>query len=655
MCGIAGIYSYEPGLITLPLLLKMGRAIRHRGPDDESFLLANLDEPGWAQRYQAPLDLVEAATGHFDISAELLAEWLNHGSASKPFVTAQVGFAHRRLKIIDLKGGRQPLSSADGMIWLSYNGEIYNYKELRSELEAAGRHFQTKSDTEVIIYAYAEWGEESFSRLNGIFAYSLLDRRKKRLYLVRDQLGIKPLYYARLNGGSLAFASEYKALLGLPGLGRQPDYTALAEHFTFQNTYGNKTFLVGVKLLPAGNFMVIEDNQTRQQEYFDLRYRVDPQSPLKEGEWAQRLRSIFETSVQRQLMSDVPLGAFLSGGMDTGSIAAVAARTIQPMHTFNCGFDINGVSEAESRFDESDAAFSMAKTLGTQHHTLVVRPGDMERAIQQVVWHLDEPRVGISYQVFYTASLVRQWVTVVLSGVGGDELFGGYPWRYRPIMDVTEPDRFESEYYRLWHRMVPQGQLSQFFSETSLHKLGDFSTFDSFREILQKAPLEWQPLHRAMYFDTRTFLNGLLVVDDKLNMAHSVEGRVPFLDLEMLDLVSRMPAELKLDARRTKIVLREAMRGLIPFEILDRPKVGFTPPDASWYRRQASSFVEELLLGKRAIERDFFRRDFVQRIWQEHINQQANHRFLIWSLMSFELWCRFFLEGEAPTASSYND
>ena len=632
--------------MSLPRLVRMGRIMRHRGPDDESFLVVRLGDDGWARRYQAPGAMAEDAPGRFDVPDAMLAEWVADSAARD---APEVGFAHRRLKIIDLRGGRQPLSDAEKAVWVCFNGEIYNYRELRAELKAAGHHFRTRSDTEVLVHAYKEWGEGSFARLNGIFAYALLDRPRMRLYLVRDQMGVKPLYYSLLPQEGLAFASEYKALVGLPGLDMQPDFTALAEHFTFQNTLGDKTFLSRVKLLPAGSFLVWSQGQIRKAEYFDLAYGVAPDGPLGEREWAGRLREAFEASVQRQLMSEVPLGSFLSGGMDTGSIASVAARHIQPLHTFNCSFDTSGVTEPEKAFDESDAAELMSRTLETRHHTLMLRPGDMGRVIHQVVWHLDEPRVGISYQVYCTAALVRRWVTVVLSGVGGDELFGGYPWRYRPIAGLADAGRFESEYFRSWQRLVPASELDSFFSSSSIDGLGDFSPEDSFREVLARAPEDWDPLHRAMYFDAKTFLNGLLVVDDKLNMAHSVEARVPFLDLELLSLVSRMPSSLKLDAYRTKIVLRTAMQGLIPDEILVRPKVGFTPPDASWYRGAAARLVQELVLGPRARERAFFRPEYLERVWQEHLTGQTNHRFLLWSLMCFELWCRFFLEGEAPS------
>jgi asparagine synthase (glutamine-hydrolysing) len=337
--------------------------------------------------------------------------------------------------------------------------------------------------------------------------------------------------------------------------------------------------------------------------------------------------------------------------MDTSSIAAVAARHVRPLHTFNCGFDTTGVTEPERTFDESDAALAMSKALGTQHHTLLVGPGDMERCLASVVWHLDEPRVGISYQVHRTSALVRQWVTVVLSGVGGDELFGGYPWRYRPILQLRDPSRFEEEYFRLWHRMVPAGELERFFTPGGLSALGGFSPRDSFREVLDGAPVDWDPLHRAMYFDAKTFLNGLLVVDDKLNMSHSVEGRVPFLDCEMIELAARMPARLKLDAERTKIVLREAMRGLIPERILARAKVGFTPPDATWYRTTAAPTIEGLILGRRCLARGLFEPAYLRRVWREHLSRAANHRFLLWSLMCFEIWCRLFLDGEPPVGA----
>jgi asparagine synthase (glutamine-hydrolysing) len=309
------------------------------------------------------------------------------------------------------------------------------------------------------------------------------------------------------------------------------------------------------------------------------------------------------------------------------------------------------VTTPEAMFDESDAALFVSDALGTRHHTLLLGPGDMERAVGSVVWHLDEPRVGISYQVYWTSALVHKWVTVVLSGVGGDELFGGYPWRYRRVMGVRAPAAFQEEYFRSWQRMVPAGELAQFFTGQSFAQLGGFSPWDSFGEVLSGAPPEWDPLHRAMYFDAKTFLNGLLVVDDKLNMAHSVEGRVPILDLEMVDLASRIPARLKVDAEQTKIVLREAMAGLVPDRILLRSKVGFTPPDASWYRTSAAQTMEDLVLGRRTRARGFFEPSYVSRIWQEHLTGSANHRFLLWSLLCFEIWCRYFIDGERPPAA----
>jgi asparagine synthase (glutamine-hydrolysing) len=314
------------------------------------------------------------------------------------------------------------------------------------------------------------------------------------------------------------------------------------------------------------------------------------------------------------------------------------------MHTFTCGFDLpKNPNDLERYFDERDESHALARLFGTVHHELELGPDAMLPALPRVVWHLDEPRVGISYQVYYTAEMVRRYVTVVLSGVGGDELFAGYPWRYERVLESSNGS-FETDYYKSWIRLLTDEERQALFTPEIHRALGDFSTFDSFRSVLRRAN-GFDPLHKALYFDFKTFLNGLLLVDDKLAMAHSVEGRVPFLDNDLVETAVRIPSQFKLRAGESKIVLKEAMRGLLPEATLHRRKQGFTPPDQSWYKESVNQ-IRDLILSPSAVERGYFQPSYIKKILDDHLNDRRNHRFLIWSLMSFEWWNRLFVDRE---------
>jgi asparagine synthase (glutamine-hydrolysing) len=596
VCGIAGLYNLAGQPAEATQVDRMCALIRHRGPDDGGV---------WTR--------------------------------------GPVGLGHRRLSIIDLSPrGRNPMANEDDTVYLTFNGEIYNYRDLRPGLIAQGHRFRSETDTEVIVHLYEEYGPACVEKLNGMFAFALWDDRQRRLLLARDRFGVKPLYYTIL-GGTLAFASEVKAFLALPEFKARADLFALAEHFTFQNTFNDRTFFEDVKLLPAGHTLVCENGQLQVRQYWDLRF--EPEAGRTLDEWAVGLRERFEAAVTRQLMSDVPLGSYLSGGMDTGSISAIASRHIRNMHTFTCGFDLpQGVTEQEQFFDEREESHRLAGRLATLHHELELGPDAMNSVLPHVVWHLDEPRVGISYQVYYTARMISRYVTVVLSGVGGDEIFAGYPWRYEPILDADDGN-FEQAYYHQWIRLLSDDEKRRLFTDEVNRDLGDFSTFDSFRAALQGAN-GFDSLHRALYFDFKTFLNGLLLVDDKLSMAHSLEARVPFLDNELVDYVTRIPSNLKLQPGRSKIVLRQAMRGLLPDEALFRRKQGFTPPDQTWYKGASLAGIRELVLGSRAAGRGYFQPDYLEKILDDHLSGRRNNRFLIWSLICFEWWNRLFVDRD---------
>lgn len=610
MCGIAGLFSLSGAPVPEERVGAMCDLMRHRGPDDHGLR-----------------GLGPAALGH------------------------------RRLSIIDLSPrGRNPMPNEDETVWLVCNGEIYNYQELRRDLLGRGHRFRSDTDTEVILHLYEEHGPRCVELLNGMFAFAIYDQRPGvgrwegssdgrapgRLLLARDRFGVKPLYYWR-SGDILAFASEVKAFLALPDFVARPDPFALAEHLTFQNTFGERTLFHGVSLLSAGHYLLCEGGEARLTRYWDLTFR--PEAIGEAEEWAGGLRERFEAATERQLMSDVPLGTYLSGGMDTGAISAVAARRIPGMHTFTCGFDVpRDASDLERFFDEREESRELARYLGTVHHELELGPDALAPALPLVVWHLDEPRVGISYQVYYTAELIRRHVTVVLSGVGGDELFAGYPWRYEPLLHLQGEPFLQAAYHH-WMRFLTDEEKRDLFTDEVNRALGDFSTYESFRQAMNGAKGA-DPLHQALYYDFKTFLNGLLVVDDKLSMAHSVEARVPFLDNDLAEYAARMPSELKYADGQGKVVLRRAMEGLLPEETIYRRKQGFTPPDRSWYKGPNLHYVQDLILGRRALERGYFQPKALRRILDDHLHNRRDHRFLLWSLMCFEWWNRLFVDRE---------
>lgn len=420
MCGIAGLAYLDSTPVSPAVLQRMTDAIAHRGPDGEG-------------------------------------QWIE----------GSVGLGHRRLAIIDLSpAGHQPMISADHRFVLTYNGEIYNFRELKAELEAAGYWFRSRTDSEVLLYALAEWGpRRALDRLNGMFAFALWDRKERRLLLARDRYGIKPLYYCH-QGATFAFASEQKALRASNLFGLALDKQALLEYFTFQNIFTDRTLISGVRLLPAGHFAVIDCGRevpaVELSQYWDFDFS-EPDNPASEAEYREELGRLFRQAVNRQLVADVELGCYLSGGMDSGSITAVAASSFPFLKTFTCGFDLSSASGIELGFDERAKAEAMSYHFKTEHYEMVLKAGDMERCLPRLAYHLEEPRVGQSYPNFYAAQLASKFVKVVLSGAGGDELFGGYPWRYYRAVKNQDFEDYVDKYYLFWQRLVSNTELKAIF------------------------------------------------------------------------------------------------------------------------------------------------------------------------------------------------
>jgi asparagine synthase (glutamine-hydrolysing) len=618
MCGFAGIFS-KHGLIDATILRQMAELMVHRGPDEAGFLT------------------LQRATGQ---------HWRFNSTGPIDEMIFDLGLAFRRLRIIDLSArASQPMSNEAETLWIVFNGEIYNYLELRAELVGRGHRFRSESDTEVILALYETEGLTAFQHLNGMFAVALWDQRRGRLVLARDRFGIKPLYYADTTDG-LVFGSEIKALFCHPTIVPRIAPLALAEHLAFQFPLADRTLFEGIHLLGPGRLMIVEDSGNRHSECFwQLKYRPRRGPSLEDR--ASDLRERLVGAIRRQVRSDVPVGCFLSGGMDTGAISALVARHIKPLHTFTCGFDVSGMNGVEQYFDERQDARNLAARLGTIHHEMEIGPRDLMELLPAVVWHLEEPRVGISHQIYKLSQLVHRHVTVVLSGTGGDEMFAGYPWRYAPILAETDPVSFEERFYNIWCRLTSDAQRLELLSEKTLRALGGSSPRDGFRELLGESK-GIDPLHRALHFEATNFLQGILLVEDRLNMAYSVEARVPLLDNELVDLIETIPSEMKYNGEQGKIALKEALRGILPDEVLSHRKQGFTPPEETWMRTVSRPQIEDLLLSPRSLDRGLFRPEALRSILQAHFQGRANNRFLVWSLLCIEWMQRLFVDGDRP-------
>ena len=622
MCGIAGLIHLDNSPVSSVVLQSMTDALIHRGPDDEG-------------------------------------QWIENN----------VGIGHRRLSIIDLSpAGRQPMVSTNDRYVLSYNGEVYNFRELRRELKNKGYKFRSQTDSEVVLNSLTEWGTKALNRFNGMFALALWDRKERTLLLSRDRYGMKPLYVSQ-QGNTFSFGSEQKAILKSPGFKRKLDKPALFEYFTFQNIFTDRTLLEDIQLLPPGNYATLNLNSSkpvlRYIQYWDYNFR-EPSDPASDKEYQEELDRLFQQAVNRQLVADVELGSYLSGGMDSGSITAIAAKSFPYLKTFTCGFDLSSASGIELSFDEREKAEAMSYHFKTEHYEMVLKAGDMERVLPMLAWHLEEPRVGQSYPNYYAAQLASKFVKVVLSGTGGDELFGGYPWRYYRAAVNDSFAQYTEKYYNYWQRMMNDQQLKNIFTPI-WDDVGHISTRDIFKNVFKNHKEDFETpedyINHSLYFEAKTFLHGLLVVEDKLSMAHGLETRLPFLDNDLVDFAMSCPVNLKLNnladevrinenepgnkphkffqkTRDGKQILRDVMKHHIPELVTQAEKQGFSAPDASWFKGDSIEFVKRILLGGNSKIYSFLDKSTVETLVQEHLNGTENRRLLIWSLLNVEQWLK---------------
>jgi asparagine synthase (glutamine-hydrolysing) len=664
MCGIAGVVSLDGRPIDPDWIKRMCDAIAHRGPDDAGYAFFRLGE-GRRGEGGYWCSFADAQFRHVNEHLPLLGGSYCREELAKSSFSVALG--HRRLAIIDLTPyGHQPMSSSDCRYWITYNGEIYNFPELREDLRARGHVFRTRSDTEVLLHLWEEHGRDCLTMLDGMFAFALYDRVANVITLARDRFGVKPLYYATADG-YVVFASEIKGILASGLLRPSIHPAAVTEYFTFQNLFSPQTLFRNVLLLGPGERLEFSPGSPAEPTHgrYHAGFPLPDPSITDEAEAAEMVADAFSQAIRRQLVSDVEVGSYLSGGMDSGSIVAVAGRTIPRLLTFTAGFDLTNVSGIEQGFDERKLAEKLAYLLQTEHYDVVLHAGDMPAAMDKISWHMDDPRVGMCHQNWYAARLASRFVKVCLAGTGGDELFGGYPWRYRQGLAAGSVEEFDRRYFDYWHRLLGREELSQLF----VPELGrlEQTVRESFDRVWDGAP-PWQPeaapadnlLQRALHFEFKTFLQGLLITDDHVSMAHGLETRVPFLDNRLADLAFRLPASMKVNTARLagnsqgplesvdgKRILRRAMGRYLPEEFTQQPKQGFSPPDENWYRGPSMDYIRSILLDKPTADRPWFDQRFVRAKLAEHFEGKRNHRLLIWSLLSFELIQRHFIDRPA--------
>jgi asparagine synthase (glutamine-hydrolysing) len=622
MCGIAGLVSRDGRPVAFDDLRRMCGAMVHRGPDDAGY-----------------------------------------------YVAPEAGLGMRRLSIIDLATGRQPVHNEDGTVWAVLNGEIYNFRELRQRLQSRGHSFYTATDTEVIVHLYEEHGPRCVEELRGMFGLAVWDERAQSLLLARDRVGIKPLYYSEA-GGRLAFASELKALLELPEVGRELDWEALGHLLAFLTTPQAQSIVRGVRKLEPGTRLLASREGVSITRYWDLCWA--PDRGRSERALVEELRERMEESVRLHLVSDVPLGAFLSGGVDSSAVVATMARLgVRPVKTFSIGF-------VEDDYNELEHARVVARSLGTEHHELVVEP-DVLSVLDDLVWHLDEPFGDPSaIPTYMVARLAAEHVTVVLSGDGGDELFAGYD-RYRVEERERRRERWPAPLRRALGALAgyaPEGMrgrnflrhlaldgreryldAANFFRRDEQRALLEPDVFtrvsqgDPWREVagyMDGAGADW--LSSLQHLDIKAYLPlDILTKVDRMSMAHSIEARVPLLDHRLMEFAATLPPEMRLRAGTGKYIFKEALRGVLPPSILNRPKQGFDIPLGRWFRGRLSEFVHELLLSPRARQRGLFRPQAVEALVKRNESGRDLH-FHLWTLISFELWVRQFLDAPARRA-----
>jgi asparagine synthase (glutamine-hydrolysing) len=640
MCGISGIaFSGRSGRdVDAAVLRRMCDSIRHRGPDDDGY-----------------------------------------------FIDGAVGIGMRRLSIVDVAGGHQPMTNEDGTVHIVYNGEIYNHADYREELEARGHRYRTHCDTETILHLYEVYGAACVERLRGMFAFAVWDQNKRELFVARDRLGVKPLYYVHDAAGSLFFGSEIKTLLEAGAVKPEINYAALPDYLANHAPSGEETLFAGVKRLLPGHTLCWRDGEIKIEKYWDVHFAgaggAESSSRKSDDDYVEEWSELFRTSVRLRLMADVPLGMFLSGGIDSSAIAATMSRMVdEPIKTFSVAF-------AEREANELEYARIVAREFKTDHHEVVVSPEDFWGALPNLIWHEDEPLAHPSSVALYFVSLLAsRHVKVVLTGEGSDEMLAGYDRYRKTVFNLALGARYHSAMPSALRRAVAVAVERLPAASRARHKLRRtflslapdietiyFDNFAVFPRAMQRELLTSEAkrrtgavdpyarvsrylketdagtlLGRLLYADIKTYLHELLMKQDQMSMAASIESRVPFLDHKLVEYTSLLPERLKLRGWTTKYILRRSMKGVLPEAILKRRKMGFPVPVGAWLRGAHAHVLDEYVTGERALARGLFDESFVRRIVNLHRAGVEDHTERLWSLVNFEMWQRRFIDGEEP-------
>jgi asparagine synthase (glutamine-hydrolysing) len=627
MCGICGVVNFDPAEhVDSRSVQRMSRALSHRGPDDDGL-----------------------------------------------FVEGQVGLGFRRLSIIDLSCGKQPIFNEDRSATIVFNGEIYNYRDLAADLSAAGHRLKTRSDSETILHAYEEHGDDCVQHLRGMFGFAIWDRRKRRLLLARDRVGVKPLYYYR-TGRFLAFASEIKSLLEIPAIPREVDTDSLGQYLSLRYVPGPRTMFKNIYRLQPGHVLSVEDADVRIMKYWDIDYPEEMEDSPKRS--SERFRELLEESVRLHLVSEVPLGVFLSGGLDSSAILATMSRLNRGdrIKTFSVGYE--GSSGEAKEANEFEYARLAARAFGAHHHECRVTPKDFEQFIPDMVWHLDEPMADPScVPLHFLSKMAREHVTVVLSGEGADEVLAGYGiyprmlaadeisgrvpglrWMASRLARLAPSERLRN-YLRMSSKPLEatyRGVSRGFSEETKRQLIGEDGTDRSEQQLregflrLFKTVGKASRLNQMLYVDAKVWLpDDLLLKADKMTMANGLELRVPFLDHKLIEFAATLPDHSKLGPEGGKTLLRQVMRGVLPDTIVDRRKKGFPVPISAWLRKPLRQFTRDTLLTRHSAGSRYLDHRAIAAIVEEHEHGRVDRAQEIWTLLVFEIWHRQFLEDSA--------
>jgi asparagine synthase (glutamine-hydrolysing) len=660
MCGIAGFCNLDGKPIELDFLVSMTRTLSHRGPDEEGYFV---NSPAFCNKtVLGSSSAIPLYTSNINVEG-----------------VGNVGLGHRRLSIIDLASGHQPLSNEDGSVWITFNGEIYNFQELKEQLEARGHIFRTRSDTETIVHAYEEWGEEAVKKLRGMFAFSVWDEKRRLFYFCRDRVGKKPLYYY-IDDKRLIFASEIKAILAHPGIRRDLDYAAISDYLSLAYIPSPKTIFKYIRKLPPACYAVFQYGSMKTHPYWDLSFVPDRE--LSDHQIEEGILDLLQESTRIRMISEVPLGAFLSGGVDSSAVVAcMAGASHNPVIT-------NSISFSHDIYNETAYARMVAEKYRTSHNEFKVTP-EAVSIVETLSWHYDEPFADpSSIPTYYVSKMARKNVTVALSGDGGDENFAGYsryafdarenrvrnlmpvslqrsifgflrdlyphsdvlPTLFRGKAFINNVARDPVDAYLFTVSAVHDDYKKEFVNPDIYKEITTYRTLDLFRNLYERAPAA-DHLSRLQYVDIKTYLcEGILTKVDRASMAVSLEVRCPMLDHCFMEFAARIPKDKKLNGGKGKAILKKALERKLPSELLYRKKMGFDFPVREWFRNEIREYAAAIVVNGPAT-RDYLNRETVKKVWTEHQNGTRDRSPQLWMVLMLNLWAKRFAADSKPISS----